>query len=106
MSNDLPTFSAANFLAYSPHFVGLVSAFQGRYITCSSWMQSELPQRESTVKPYSRIIPLCAKRRNRVFLAIDGVAASTQSFLVTVCMVIALPVETAHFTKSCGHPSG
>jgi len=28
--NDLPTFNAANFLAYSPHLVGLVNAFHGR----------------------------------------------------------------------------
>jgi hypothetical protein len=45
------------------------------------------------VKPYWRLIPLCAKRRNRVFLAIDGVAASTQSFLVTVCMVFLSELE-------------
>ena len=29
MSNDLPTFSAANFLAYAPHLVCLVNAFHG-----------------------------------------------------------------------------
>src|ERR1017187_402041 len=51
-------------------------------------MQSGEPQIESTVKPFWRLIPLCARRRNRVFLAIDGVAASTQSLLVTVCMVL------------------
>jgi hypothetical protein len=50
--------------------------------------RSSEPQSESTVKPYGRLIPLCAKSRNRVFLAIDGVAASTQSVLVTVCMML------------------
>jgi hypothetical protein len=33
---------------------------------------------KSLMRPYlRRLIPLCAKWRNRVFLAIDGVATST-----------------------------
>jgi len=57
---------------------------------------------KSLMLPYLwRLIPLCAKRRNRVFLAIDGVVPSTQSFLVTVCMVLSPCLEIAHCTKFC-----